>query len=317
MDEKTTKVLLIDLENCPSQINQLMNHLDEYSHIVICYAQSGAKIPIDWMMILTKVINEGRLKLIKMPEVGKNAADFGLAFWAGVLMAQLPENTHFDIVSNDTDLDYAVSLLTSQNRSATRCGEQREVKKEIPIAIEYSKASDKPKEASRYLHEYCTHLLMYNNKPKKKDTLLNSIKNKFKTENIDATTVFDELFRNGIIAINGDEIIYRQQKLNIFVDATSVKFSSSPVIESQKIVGVNNLLISHVKEYCEHLVKHKFYPAKKNVLLNSIKTKFKAAGFDVDENKIFESLLTNVVISLNGEEVIYNQQKLNKLAKVN
>jgi hypothetical protein len=41
------RVLLIDLENCPSQINQLMDNLEKYSHVVVCYAQSGAKILLD------------------------------------------------------------------------------------------------------------------------------------------------------------------------------------------------------------------------------------------------------------------------------
>jgi len=34
------RILLIDLENCPSQINQLMKDLEDYSIIVVCYAQS-------------------------------------------------------------------------------------------------------------------------------------------------------------------------------------------------------------------------------------------------------------------------------------
>ena len=74
------KVLLIDLENCPSQINELLENLENYSQVVICYAQSGAKIPIDWILPLTKVVNDDHLKIIKMPTIGKNAADFGITF---------------------------------------------------------------------------------------------------------------------------------------------------------------------------------------------------------------------------------------------
>lgn len=85
MTEQITRVLLIDLENCPSQINQLMTHLEKYSMVVVCYAQSGAKIPIDWLMPLTGIVNNKRLKWVKMPTTGKNAADFGITFWAGVL----------------------------------------------------------------------------------------------------------------------------------------------------------------------------------------------------------------------------------------
>lgn len=214
MEEIKTKVLLIDLENCPSQINQLMNHLDEYSHIVICYAQSGAKIPVDWMMPLTTVINEGRLKLIKMPEVGKNAADFGIAFWAGVLMAQLPEKAHFDILSNDADLDYVVSLLSSENRSAERRG----IKKENPpVLIEAKIIEVKTADSntqSYYLREYCLSLIgMKTMKPAKKETLLNSIKAKFRFTDVDANAVFEMLFKSGAISINENKVGYNQQKL--------------------------------------------------------------------------------------------------------
>lgn len=222
MDEKTTKVLLIDLENCPSQINQLINHLDEYSHIVICYAQSGAKIPIDWMMLLTKVINEGRLKLIKMPEVGKNAADFGLAFWAGVLMAQLPENTHFDIVSNDTDLDYAVSLLASENRSAERRGIKKEVIKAVVIPAVESPKNITPQLMDYYPNEFCVYLANRDNKhrPSKKETLLNSIKNTFKADNVDVNSVFESLQANGVLSIDNNKVSYNQQKINKFATVT-------------------------------------------------------------------------------------------------
>lgn len=42
-NENKNRILLIDLENCPNQIQQLMKDLEQYSHVVVCYAQSGAK----------------------------------------------------------------------------------------------------------------------------------------------------------------------------------------------------------------------------------------------------------------------------------
>jgi hypothetical protein len=65
------RVLMIDLENCPNQIYQLMNNLEQYSQIVICYAQSGAKIPLDWILPLTAVVNEERLRIVKCPPLAK------------------------------------------------------------------------------------------------------------------------------------------------------------------------------------------------------------------------------------------------------
>ena len=190
-DDGGNRVLLIDLENCPSQINQLMNNLERYSHVVVCYAQSGAKIPLDWVVPLTSTVNNDRLKIVKMPNSGKNAADFGITFWAGVFMAQLPLETHFDIVSNDNDLDHVVNLLISQQRSAERIG----FKKDNPkVFLGTSETVTQPKEDC--LHEYCSHLVKHS-KPAKKTTLLNSIKSKFKA-NIDSEELIDELIKQGV-----------------------------------------------------------------------------------------------------------------------
>jgi hypothetical protein len=212
MTEQIARVLLIDLENCPSQINQLMTHLEKYSMVVVCYAQSGAKIPIDWLMPLTGIVNNKRLKWVKMPTTGKNAADFGITFWAGVLMAKLPPNTHFDIVSNDTDLDHVVGLLIDQKRTAVRVGTKKEVLP-VPTAIVTTKTDLKLQEY--YLHEYCLSLInMKTGKPAKKETLLNSIKAKFKSDNIDAEQLVKSLIKNGIIdSSNENKIMYNEQKL--------------------------------------------------------------------------------------------------------
>lgn len=204
------RVLLIDLENCPSQINQLMNNLEQYSHVVVCYAQSGVKIPIDWIVPLTATVNDNRFKLVKMPKGGKNAADFGISFWAGVFMAQLPLQTHFDIVSNDNDLDHVVSLLQSQQRSAERIG----FKKDNPeVLLGTSEPIVLSKEDC--LHEYCLHLVKHS-KPAKKETLLNSIKSKFKFNNINPEEIFEELMKQGIIDVKENKITYIQQKLTEF-----------------------------------------------------------------------------------------------------
>jgi hypothetical protein len=201
MTEQMLRVLLIDLENCPSQINQLKIHLEKYSLVVVCYAQSGAKIPVDWLMPLTAIGNNKRLKWIKMPEVGKNAADFGITFWAGVLMSKLPAQTHFDIVSNDTDLDYVVSLLQDQKRSAKRVGTK---KINLPVSttinpmeakataeIKITKTEANSLKIQNHFHEYCLHLVNNHNanKPVKRDGLLNSIRSKFNSTGIDANQI--------------------------------------------------------------------------------------------------------------------------------
>lgn len=205
-----SKVLLIDLENCPDQVDQLMDNLAQYSQVVVCYAVSGAKVPLDWIVPLTVTVNDNRLKIIKMPNGSKNAADFGITFWSGVLMSQLSEHTHFDIVSNDADLDHVVNLLKSQQRSAMRIGTNKEGEFEVSkIAQSHSKEF--------YLTEYCLHLIFHHeNRPVKKEALLNGIKNKFKTDALDADDLFESLIKLGVISVADSKITYNQQKITEF-----------------------------------------------------------------------------------------------------
>ena len=125
------KVLLIDLENCPNQIQHIHENLSAFSRVVICYAHCTAKIPLDWLIPLNNTINQNRLKIIRMTEKGKNSADFGIAFFAGMLMQEMPEQAEFTILSDDTDLDHVVNLLISQHRAAERIG----------VNIQYNKST--------------------------------------------------------------------------------------------------------------------------------------------------------------------------------
>jgi len=210
--EKTDyRILLIDLENCPNQIRQLMNNLEQYAQIVVCYAQSGTKIPLDWIIPLTTVVNQNRLKIVKMPNGGKNAADFGIAFWAGLLMAQTNNDAHFDIVSDDADLDHVVSLLNDQQRSAKRIRTQKQ-NDAAPIA----------KNPPTSAQEYCIHLDTHQkNRPVKKETLLNHIKSKFNSAGIDAEKLFEELSRQGAIKLVDNKISYNQKKITEMAHASA------------------------------------------------------------------------------------------------
>ncbi len=209
--DKSNHILLIDLENCPNQIHQLMRNLEQYSYVTVCYAQSGAKVPLDWILPLTKTVNENRLKIIKMPSGGKNAADFGITFWAGFQMSQLPSATHFTIVSNDSDLDHVVNLLISEQRSAERIGNKKEIIGHQPTDTCAPVISDE----NRRLQEYCLHLVNHSkSRPAKKQTLINNIKSKFKDDGILSEQLFNVLSKQSVIVIkDGNKISYNEPKI--------------------------------------------------------------------------------------------------------
>lgn len=197
-------VLLIDLENCPNQIHQLKKNLEQFSQVVICYAQSGAKIPLDWLLPLSATISANKLKIFRMENGGKNSADFGICFFAGAIMQQSKKETRFVIISNDTDLDHVVNLLKSQGHSAERVGAKKEEKPVI----------DTPANPLTPIKKYCKNLINHSkNRPAKKDTLLNSIRNEFKGSPEIAAEVLKLLTTQNAIVISENKVSYNDKKI--------------------------------------------------------------------------------------------------------
>jgi len=113
------QVLIIDLENCQNQTKELINHLKNFSYVVICYAKTTTTIPFNWILTISDSIKKEKLKIIKVPE-GKNSADFEIAFQTIEIMQKLPKESHFTILSKDKDLDNVVNYLKRKGRTVER-----------------------------------------------------------------------------------------------------------------------------------------------------------------------------------------------------
>lgn len=200
-----TQILLIDLENCPSQLSVLLKDLEQYQQVIICYAQTGAKIPLDWLMPLNEMINQQRLKIIKMPTTGKNAADFGICFLAGMLMAEQPKNTHFVIVSDDADLDHTIKLLKSYGRTAERISLKKE---EVTTTIVNIKETT--------LKGYCQKLIIQQkNRPSSPTSLLNSLRSYYGQDLNAAESSFNQLLELGLITLTANnKVTYHDNNIS-------------------------------------------------------------------------------------------------------
>ncbi len=206
-EEKEIKILLIDLENCPNQIGQLQNDLTQYTQVIICYAKTEVKIPLEWLTPLSKTVVENKLKIYKMTQVGKNSADFGICFFAGMLMQQFQKAANFTIISNDKDLNHVVNLLISQGCHAKRVGIK---KKESPTTTK------KPIKVSP-IKSYCIHLSAHpKSRPSKKETLLNSIQNCFKQDKLIVTdNILKLLITKKALSIVENKVIYHNKMIDI------------------------------------------------------------------------------------------------------
>lgn len=113
------KILLLDIENLHKNENELLGYLSKYHVVYLVYAKSPVNISLDGLVKLSAFVVNGKLKVLKMPKVGKDAADFGLTFIAGQLSTQLKaEEFKFEIMSNDKKFEYIVDLLKALNFDA-------------------------------------------------------------------------------------------------------------------------------------------------------------------------------------------------------
>lgn len=205
------RVLLIDLENCPSQIQQLLDHIQDFARVLICYANGSPKIPLDWLVLLAGAVHEGKLQIVRMANGGKNAADFGLCFYAGMLMVQLPDTARFVVVSNDYHLDHAVQLLRTHGREAERIGAPKPETGIAPGSVELPE----------FVAEYARHLLAHpKTRPGKAETLVNGIKAKFGIEAAPAGTILQALQQSTAVVLNEGKATYQDTVLRRLAEAS-------------------------------------------------------------------------------------------------
>ena len=217
------QVLLIDLDNCPNQIEKLSLHIEEFARTIVSYGGAEPKVPFSLVSLLATLIHEKRLEIVPA-EQGKNAADFALTFYAGLLVNQLPPNTEFTILSDDTDLDYVVYLLHDKGREASRLsGKEQPVKaepksrtkntppkakaqtKKMPASGD-SSINDAAAKLSKHLRK-----LDRKKKPKSKESLLNYLESHFKGDPKLASSresIFSALVKQRTVKMDGDKVKY-------------------------------------------------------------------------------------------------------------
>lgn len=208
-------ILLIDLENCPNHIQELQDSLRDYDKVIICYASTGAKIPLDWLMPLHETINAGHLQIHKMDRIGKNAADFGIFFFAGMLAQQLETTANFTIISDDSDLDHLVSLLEGLGHSVTRKGKEKIQSSPQQTTTESTSVTQIIRDVASGVRLYCEHLERYSgNRPASQATLKNSIRARMGQNMAMTEAVLEQLIKLKVLSLNGSKVAYHSTKIS-------------------------------------------------------------------------------------------------------
>ena len=147
-----------------------------------------------------------------------------MTFHAGLLVNQLPTNTEFTILSDDTDLDHAVHLLHGKGRKASRLsGKDQPVKAEPKPRAKSTtpKAKAQAKESSASgksrINDAAVELSKHfrkldgKKKPKSKDSLLNFIASHFKGDKKLADSseaILNAMVKEGLIKMDSNKVKY-------------------------------------------------------------------------------------------------------------
>lgn len=212
------RVLLIDLDNCPGQINTLVQSMEQFARVIVCHGCMEPRVPLGLMMQLAPFVCAGRMEVIGMKRTGKNAADFGLTFHAGRLASELPPESEFVILSQDADLDHVIDLLRSMNRKAERInGKPTQVSSVIKLPTGLDA------DLERYI-QITLHPKMA--RPAKRETLMRSIRTAFQARpDLRPENVLTTLLERGILRINSQgKVVYLDAEVEFQLDDGPIPF---------------------------------------------------------------------------------------------
>ena len=197
------KILLVDIENIQKTEKELLKYLSQYQYVYLVYAKSPVSFSLDGLVQLSPFVMNGKLKVLKMPKVGKDAADFGLAFIAGQLSTQVSAKEYlFEVMSNDHSMEYVIELLKIAKFDAKVIHEKPLVS---PHVINEVKAEIN---VDQLVYQYCEYLNKQGSRPAKLETLLNSLKAILKVNDEVSKVLVEFLKKHKILRLDNNKPIF-------------------------------------------------------------------------------------------------------------
>ena len=313
------KILLLDIENIHKTEKELLQLLKIYTCVYLVYAKSPVALSLDALIQLSPFVMEKKLVVIKMPKIAPDAADFGLAFLAGQLSTQMePQNTIFEVMSNDKKLEYIVDLLKVMGFKAFQ-------NKIIP---DFKTVIDKPKEnLSLVMGRSTSHtlklqhlmkiFLKLKNMPSTEKALLNGVKSWANVTTKDAEKLIEALVNFKIIKISPHGMALNKENLKRFLN-TDITVEQDESIndpdEPEKILEVAEISskfhLRQIKEYCDYLIRQQGKPSTILSLHNSIKSVLKLESDSLIKNRYKLLIRYGIVKSLDNGKVLYINENI-------
>lgn len=317
------KVLLLDIENIHKTEKELLKLLKTYACVYLVYAKSPVTLSLDALIKFSPFVMEKKLVVIKMPKIGKDAADFGLAFLAGQLSIQMDKNqTCFDVMSNDGALEYIVDLLkimgfqASQIKMIAEVKEIEKIKEQPPLLLAQNSLSDY--DFTSKLKHLVSILSKLKNMPSNEKALLNGVKSWANVTTKEAEKLIKTLMNFKMIKFSAQGITLNRESLKTFLNKSELVQNESlneiDIIEKRpEIYHISEKFhLRQIKEYCDYLIKQQGKPSSLSSLNNSIKSVLKLESDSLVKNRAKLLIRYGIVQNLDNGKIIY----INKNIKI-
>ena len=193
-----TNYILIDFENVqPRNFDLLAKHPFK---VYIFVGQNQSKVPYELAEAI-QTLGENA-KYIKIAGNGRNALDFHIAYYIGVLSTQNPD-AQFHIITRDTGFDPLIDHLNSKK---VRVQREKDLA-EIPV-LRISSTTGIDEKVTAIVKNLVGR---GQSRPRKLKTLTNTINSLFtnKLEEKELTALIDELQKRKYITVNKGNISYK------------------------------------------------------------------------------------------------------------
>lgn len=317
------KVLLLDIENIHKTEKELLQLLKTYACVYLVYAKSPVTLSLDALIKFSPFVMDKKLVVIKMPKIGKDAADFGLAFLAGQLSIQMDKNqTCFDIMSNDGALEYIVDLLrimgfkASQLKMLAEVKEVEKIKEQPSPVLAQNNLSDS--DFALKLKHLISILSKLKNMPSNEKALLNGVKSWANVTTKEAEKLIKALMNFKMIKFSAQGITLNRENLKTFLNKSEIAHNESPneseiIEEIPAIQDISEKFhLRQIKEYCDYLIKQQGKPSSLSSLNNSIKSVLKLESDSLVKNRFKLLLRYSIVKNLDNEKIIYIDKNIRR-----
>lgn len=317
------KVLLLDIENIHKTEKELLQLLKTYACVYLVYAKSPVTLSLDALIKFSPFVMDKKLVVIQMPKIGKDAADFGLAFLAGQLSIQMDKNqTCFDIMSNDGALEYIVDLLrimgfkASQLKMLAEVKEVEKIKEQPSLVLAQNNLSDS--DFTLKLKHLISILSKLKNMPSNEKALLNGVKSWANVTTKEAEKLIKALMNFKMIKFSAQGITLNRENLKTFLNKSEIAHNESPneseiIEEIPAIQDISEKFhLRQIKEYCDYLIKQQGKPSSLSSLNNSIKSVLKLESDSLVKNRFKLLLRYSIVKNLDNEKIIYIDKNIRR-----